>query len=154
LTSRILYYPTIQFKQEHYRWLWSASLLWDKIYRIVPEGYVLNEPRNITELCETGDIGIGINPKDYSAQVAQEFMGKLENKAWEASALMFHNDDINEYKEYCRLHKDKVDVSLRNTFFLIKKLMKMTSGCMFLKKFPISICHIWQAELQKITSFH
>jgi hypothetical protein len=122
LTSRILYYPTIEFKQEHYRWLWSASLLWDKIYRIVPEGYALNEPRNIIELCETGDIGIRINPKDYSTQVAEEFMKKLESKEWEAAALMFHNDDINEYKEYCKLHKDKVDVSLRNALLANKQI--------------------------------
>src|SRR6266576_3973995 len=32
-----LYYPTIEFQD--YAWLWSASLLWDRIYRIVPKGY-------------------------------------------------------------------------------------------------------------------
>jgi len=77
---------------------------------------VLNEPRNITELCETGDIGIGINPKDYSAQVAQEFMGKLENKAWEASALMFHNDDIYDVP----LVKTKTFSFLVNQIFPIR----------------------------------
>jgi hypothetical protein len=122
MTSRILYYPTIEFRKEHYPWLWSASLLWDKIYRIVPDGYELNEPRNIKELCETGDIGIPINPKTYSTQVAKDFTDKLEHCEWTASALNFHRDEVRNYQEYCKLHKDKVDVSLRNVFLANKDL--------------------------------
>ena len=56
MSNSILYYPTIEFRHEDYQWLWNAALFADKIYRIVPPGYELNEPRNIRELCSTGEI--------------------------------------------------------------------------------------------------
>ena len=40
MANYALYYPTIEF--QNYSWLWSASLLWDRIYRIVPESYEYN----------------------------------------------------------------------------------------------------------------
>ena len=64
--NSILYYPTIEFRSDDYRWLWIASLFADKIYRIVPPGYKLSEPRNIRTLCSTGEIGIPISPVPYS----------------------------------------------------------------------------------------
>ena len=42
-----LYYPTIEFANKE--WLWNACLLWDKVYRIVPEGYIPNDRDEITE---------------------------------------------------------------------------------------------------------
>ena len=61
MSNSILYYPTIEFRHEDYQWLWNAALFADKIYRIVPPGYELNEPRNIRELCSTGEIGIPLS---------------------------------------------------------------------------------------------
>lgn len=103
----VLYYPTIEFQD--YRWLWSASLLWDRIYRIVPENYNLDEPRNIQCFTETGEIGIPIRPDSYAKKVAEEFLEKVEFGNWSAAALEF---DVPE--AYARLHQDKVDVQLRN----------------------------------------
>lgn len=101
-----LYYPTIEFQDYH--WLWSAALVWDRIYRIVPSNYVPDEPRNVKVLCEAGEIGIPIRPDQYASDIAEEFINKLETEGWDAAALKF---DIPE--EYARLHHDKVDVKLR-----------------------------------------
>lgn len=73
MSNSILYYPTIEFRCEDYQWLWNASLLWDKIYRIVPPEYKLHEPRNIESLCSTGEIGIPISPLPYSKKASEEF---------------------------------------------------------------------------------
>ncbi len=58
MNNGILYYPSIEFKDEDYNWLIRASLLWDKIYRIVPEGYTPKDNKQIKELCSSGDIGV------------------------------------------------------------------------------------------------
>jgi len=102
-----LYYPTIEFSD--YTWLWSAALLWDRIYRIVPDGYEPKDCRNVRILAEDGEIGLPIRPKEYAPKVAKEFIEKLESREWSASALVH---DIPA--EYARLHSDKVDVKLRN----------------------------------------
>jgi hypothetical protein len=106
MSNYALYYPSIEFKDFH--WLWSASLLWDRIYRIVPEGYELDEPDNIRILAEAGEIGLPIHPDRYAKDIAEKFLENLESGDWEAAALEF---DINE--QYARLHADKVDVQLR-----------------------------------------
>lgn len=116
--KNILYYPTIEFQPDDYQWLWRAALLWDKVYRIVPDGYDLNEPRNIQEICSTGEIGIPLSPKRYSEQASDKFIENLKNKKWLAAALEFNYEDVEKYREYSRLHKDKVDVSLRNLMLL------------------------------------
>ncbi len=51
MSNYTLYYPTIEFRNS--RWLWSAALLWDRIYRIVPEGYEPQDPRNIQVIVST-----------------------------------------------------------------------------------------------------
>ncbi len=58
MNNGILYYPTIEFKDEDYNWLVRSSLLWDKIYRIVPEGYNPKDNKKIQALCSSGEIGI------------------------------------------------------------------------------------------------
>ena len=126
MEKNILYYPTIEFNTADYEWLWRASLLWDKIYRIVPDGYSLNEPRNIQELCSTGEIGIPLCPHRYSATASKKFIEKLESGDWQAAALEFNTDDIEKYEQYTRLHKDKVDVSLRNLMLLNSKTFEDT----------------------------
>lgn len=118
MSKDILYYPTIEFQPLDYEWLWVSALLFDKVYRIVPEGYTLNEPRNIQELCSTGEIGIPIAPDSYSKKASDIFLRKLSLKSWEAAALEFNYEDIREYERYCRLHKGKVDVTLRNLMLL------------------------------------
>jgi hypothetical protein len=106
MANYALYYPTIEF--QNYPWLWSAALLWDRIYRIVPESYEPNDPENVQILKETGEIGIPIYPDSYTKDVAETFLNKIESGEWQAAALEF---DIDE--TYARLHQDKVDVQLR-----------------------------------------
>lgn len=118
MSKDILYYPTIEFNTSDYEWLWRAALLWDKVYRIVPDGYTLNEPKNIQEICSTGEIGVPLSPKKYSARASQKFIKKLDSQDWQAAALEFDINDIEKYEKYTRLHKDKVDVSLRNLMLL------------------------------------
>lgn len=101
-----LYYPTIEF--QNYEWLWAASLLWDRIYRIVPRDYELNEPDNIRILCEPGEIGIPIHPDQYAPEIAEEFMARITNREWDALAF-----DTSISEDYDRLHQGKVDVRLR-----------------------------------------
>jgi hypothetical protein len=106
MNNYALYYPTIEFND--YEWLWAASLLWDRIYRIVPSGYKPHDVENVRILTEAGEIGIPIHPDQYSATVADDFIKRLENGEWAAAAV---ETEIPE--EYARLHKDKVDVKLR-----------------------------------------
>lgn len=101
-----LYYPTIEF--QNYDWLYSASLIWDRIYRIVPESYTPHDPSNIRELVESGEIGIYLSPDRYAKLIADEFNDKLSSGDWFASALSGMSDD------YRRIHKSKVDVTLHD----------------------------------------
>jgi hypothetical protein len=107
MSNGVLYYPTIEFVD--YNWLWQASLIWDRIYRIVPDGYEPNDPANVRALVDSGEIGTPIRPGAYAADVAKEFMTKYESGEWDAAALI---DDLPD--DYEQLHTDKVDVVLRN----------------------------------------
>lgn len=112
-----LYYPTIEF--QNYAWLCSAALLWDRIYRIVPSSYIPADSGNVRTLLETGEIGIPINPDRYVRKVADEFISRLESGYWDAAALTY---DIQE--QYIRLHRDKVDVKLRELIIAQGKAKK------------------------------
>jgi hypothetical protein len=120
-----LYYPTIEFQE--YEWLWGASLLWDRIYKIVPERYEPDEPPNVLELLEEGEIGIPINPKEYAHAVADEFVEKLSSPQWDACALSYSPGDSTE--DYRRIHKNKIDVRLRE--MLISKGQASAQGDWF-----------------------
>jgi hypothetical protein len=41
-TYSALYYPSIEFADP--QWLWASSLIWDRIYRIVPKDYAAGGP--------------------------------------------------------------------------------------------------------------
>lgn len=107
MNNYALYYPTIEFAD--YQWLWSAALIWDRVYRIVPSGYKPQDPPNVQALMETGEIGIPIHPDEYAPSIAKEFIARLESGEWNAAALTGEISD-----EYKRLHLDKVDVLLRD----------------------------------------
>ncbi|WP_040660720.1 hypothetical protein [Oscillibacter ruminantium] len=103
-----LYYPTIEFSS--HQWLWSAALLWDKIYRIVPNDYSPQDTRNVKELIDNGGFIRDIDPSKYSSEASEEFIKGCKKETWWAAAL-----DESNYKkeEYIRMHKDKADVKLR-----------------------------------------
>ena len=46
----ILYYPHIEF--QNVAWVKSSLLLWNHVYRIVPEGYVPNDNDDIKALID------------------------------------------------------------------------------------------------------
>lgn len=48
--NSILYYPYIEFQNE--AWVKSSLLLWDHVYRIVPEGYTPNDSDEISALVD------------------------------------------------------------------------------------------------------
>lgn len=120
MSNSILYYPTIEFRREDYQYLWNAALFADKIYRIVPPGYELNEPRNIRELCSTGEIGIPISPVSYAREASEAFSDFMEMDHGRAAALSLIED---EETEYIRIHASKMDVKLlKDVFFKLKHI--------------------------------
>lgn len=108
--NNVLYYPTIEFQD--YEWLWGASLLWDRIYKIVPEGYEPDEPENVKILQEGGEIGIPIDPQKYTKEISREFIKRLKSKHWNAAALIHSEDD--DATQITRLHESKVDEKLKS----------------------------------------
>ena len=111
-----LYYPTIEFSD--YEWLWRASLLWDRIYRIVPSGYQPDDVSNVRELCEPGEIGIPLDPGKYAAEIADQFIERIDSGDWYAAALAEYEEEDEDGKpvedEFRRVHNEKVDSTLRN----------------------------------------
>lgn len=104
-----LYFPTIEFNNP--RWLRSAALIWDRIYRIVPEGYNPNESRIIKELTLDGTIGEYIRPEKYSDKFCDMFIEKCASGFFGAASVE-HYTKMNS--QYIKLHKSKADVKLRN----------------------------------------
>jgi hypothetical protein len=103
-----LYYPTIEFSSPS--WLWSAALIWDRVYRIVPNNYKPEDCQNVKELISSSDFISNIDPRRYSSEACDEFIKGCKRDKWWAAAL-----DVANYKkeEYVKLHKDKADVKLR-----------------------------------------
>ena len=114
MSHSLLYYPTIEFRPEDYIHLWSAALFADKIYRIVPPGYELSEPRNIQVLCSTGEIGIPLSPVPYSGEASRRFSDFMrENRGGAAALTLVSQDEA----EYIRIHSEKMDVKLLQDIF-------------------------------------
>lgn len=109
--NSILYYPTIEFRNSDYKWLWTASLFWDKIYRIVPENFILNEPENIKKLCSGGDIGIQISPNPYSKDSSDKFLRNIKNKEWDIATFPFNR--LDEEAEFSLISNSKMDMKLK-----------------------------------------
>lgn len=119
-----LYYPTIEFNE--YASLWSAALLWDRIYRIVPKSYTPDDPENVRILMQDGCIGSAIHPDDYVKDTAKKFLHDLKTKKWDACAFTVSDP---EKVDYVRLHKDKVDVMLKE--MIISKSQENSVGDWF-----------------------
>jgi len=111
-----IYYPSISFKDVE--WLLRASLLWDKIYRIVPYGVTLNDDKRIKPLIESGDIGVKLSPPDSLEELTDRFLREIEN--YNAAAFC---SDVD--KTYVKLHRDKFDVKIRS---ILDKHIKCKNG--------------------------
>ncbi len=108
MNNYVLYYPSIEFKD--YSWLWSASLLYDRVYRIVPDGIIPNDPPNVQVLTETGELGIQIKPDPYLQQTSKEFTELIDSgKSFDATYRPFRTNS------YTRLHFDKIERELRDS---------------------------------------
>lgn len=105
-----LYYPSVEFRNPI--WLRQACLIWDYIYRIVPNGYTPKDDEFVKGLIDEGII-INIIPSDMNEvlkKVANKFMSLLNCGYWEAAAFSLYKDHTGVSS---KLHKDKVDESLR-----------------------------------------
>ena len=100
-----LYYPTIEFHDYH--WLWAASLLWDRIYRIIPDSYTPDDPDNVKALVDGGEIGIPIDPTTYAEEASDTFIRNIKSNRWNAAAF-----DDQEYGDIA-LHESKVSERLK-----------------------------------------
>lgn len=107
--SSVLYYPTIEFRNDDYKWLLASSLFWDRIYRIVPSDYKPNDSKDIRILCESDEIGVPINPNIYSTECSELFMENINLKTWHASAM---NYDKSDPSKYTKIHLEKLGISL------------------------------------------
>lgn len=103
--NAILYYPTIGFQKSDYQWLWTAALLWDKIYRIIPSGLEFHEPDNIRALCESKDIGTAIFPEQYAKAASQGFKEYIDENNLNLSGGRGTGKGNNN-----RIHRDKMDM--------------------------------------------
>lgn len=106
--SSALYYPRISMQDPSF--FKTLSLLYDRVYRIVPDGIIPDDNEELQPLIEAGIVGKAINPIPYSKRTAVEFLKKAEN--WNAAALDSFDDDI----DISRIHREKTDRSVRRLF--------------------------------------
>ena len=79
MNKSILYYPTIEFQKEDYKWLVRASLFWDNIYRIVPSGYMPQDDGFVRALSSGGEIGQRINTDECYEEIGSAASAFLED---------------------------------------------------------------------------
>ncbi|MDR1003085.1 MAG: DUF6236 family protein [Oscillospiraceae bacterium] len=129
MENSILYYPTINFQTSDYKWLWSASLLFDKIYRIVPPDYDLDDCENVRILCESGDIGVALSPIPYTKSVGLEFSKFMSDFGNNAAA--FDNKKVNLSENPLRVHLSKVDGKLKQELLYSGKIIEASDGWLY-----------------------
>lgn len=99
----VLYYPHIEFRNE--AWVKSSLLLWDHVYRIVPENYTPNDSDEIKALKDEGLVR-DINPDDKDrGDTFDEFLSfcdKIEKHR--PAGLVASEED--------RIHPGKIDSRL------------------------------------------
>ena len=95
----ILYYPHIEF--QNVAWVKSSLLLWNHVYRIVPEGYVPNDNDDIKALENL------VNSKDAVLCKIQRIIPQLDLTTISEGEKLASIDDI--------LNRDPMD-TLREAF--------------------------------------
>ena len=99
----ILYYPHIEFQNE--AWVKSSLLLWDHVYRIVPDGYAPNDSDEIKALVDEDlvrNIKLGDKDKEDAFDEFLKLCDKIENHK---PAGLIPSDDE-------RIHPGKIDSRL------------------------------------------
>lgn len=110
MKAEILYYPSIEIKNE--TWVKQSLLYWDRICRIVPEGYSPNDSDFIKCLKDEGLVKDILVSEAQKMETALNFGKFLKTK--NAAGLTFDLEDNEEH--IYRLHKDKVYHKLWNIF--------------------------------------
>lgn len=96
----ILYYPHIEFQNE--AWVKSSLLLWDHVYRIVPDGYIPNDSDEIKNLIDSDLVrNIKLDNKDRE-DTFNEFLHLCDKLEYCMPAGLFPSDED-------RIHPDKID---------------------------------------------
>lgn len=104
-----LYYPHIALQNPS--WIKAMALLYDNIYRIVPDNVIPEDSSELQALLEDGAVGKMIDPVPYSNAAADEFMAKLDG--WGAAAL---EGDREGEEAVTRIHEDKTDQRVKALF--------------------------------------
>lgn len=108
LPREALYFPTIHFHDEG--WLRASLCIWERVHRIVPEGYQTNDSDDVRHLTDEGLIGsIFVSHTDREA-TAYEFSKLIE--AYGATPDAWDGNSEN----LARLHKGKVGERLHAFF--------------------------------------
>lgn len=99
-TDSILYYPHIEFQNE--AWVKSSLLLWDHVYRIVPENYTPNDSDEIRALVDEDLVrSIKLDNKDRE-DTFDEFLRLCDRiERFMPAGLVPSDED--------RIHPDKID---------------------------------------------
>jgi len=99
----ILYYPHIEFKNE--AWVKSSLLLWDHVYRIVPENYIPNDSDEIKKLVDEDLVrNIKLNDQDRG-ETFDEFLTLCDRLENHLPAGLIPSDEE-------RIHPEKIDSRL------------------------------------------
>ena len=109
MQKNVLYYPHIGLRNASLTK--ALALLYDHVYRIVPENVIPDDNEQLKPLLEEGSVGKMIDPAPYSQSASDEFLGKLEE--WDATAL---EGDPDGEQELSRLHIEKTDQRVRQLF--------------------------------------
>ena len=98
--NSILYYPHIEFQNE--AWVKSRLLLWDHVYRIVPEGYSPNDSDEIKALVDEDlvrDIKLDDKDREDTFEEFLKLCDRIENRM-PAGLIPSYED---------RIHPGKID---------------------------------------------
>lgn len=123
--NSILYYPHIEFQSE--AWVKSSLLLWDHVYRIVPEDYIPNDSDEIKTLVDEDLVrNIKLDDKDRG-ETFDEFLNLCDKIENHMPAGLVPSDEE-------RIHPNKIDSRLYPYLDLIGDHFIDDDKCLHLSK--------------------
>jgi hypothetical protein len=104
VSDYVLYFPSIEFQNDN--WVKSSLLFWDKIYRIVPEGY---EPRDSTIVSEARECDLirDINLEKKEVRETGDYFLDFFERAGDKIPVALRHESYENLN--CYIHKTKVD---------------------------------------------
>jgi hypothetical protein len=122
-----LYYPYIHIQDEG--WLKSSLLYWDRVRRIVPDGF---EPKDWGDCYAAAEAGVLVraSPTPYLFETAQRFRSKIPALLAEINrrgeSLEVQDPAPAERNRDIRIHTEKMEYTLRR--FLIEEQIATVRG--------------------------